>query len=67
MCCSSEIGYCDICHMEKPLSRKYYYYDIDCECCNGNTHFEIVRHCKDCTPIPPRKITVYIQPMNERN
>lgn len=47
-----EINICDTCKQVKPVSRKYYYYNIKCECHNNN-HFEIVWHCKDCEPIEP--------------
>lgn len=48
-----EMGYCDSCHQYKQVQRKYYHYAINCECCGGTTHFEIVRYCEDCTPCPP--------------
>lgn len=47
-----EFGKCDVCHIEKPLERKYYYYAINCEC-HSPKHFELVRHCKDCIPNKP--------------
>lgn len=60
-----EIGTCKFCGAENvPLQRKYYYYNIDCECCGKEGyHFEIVKHCKDCTPRPPRIITVEMKPI----
>jgi hypothetical protein len=48
-----EYGACEVCYKEAPLSRKYYHYDIKCEC-HSPKHFEIVRHCKDCTPKEPK-------------
>lgn len=59
------IGKCEICGKENvELTRKYYYYDIKCEC-HSPKHFVIVEHCKDCIPKPPKKITVEIKPINE--
>lgn len=54
-----EIDYCYICKKLKPLRRKYYSYNIKCECClNGGIakHFELVKHCSDCKPVPPMTI-----------
>ena len=56
-----EVGYCDICRKKTQVQRKYYHYDIDCECCGGN-HFEIVRYCKDCKPHPPKYISAIVIP-----
>ena len=57
-----ELGTCDVCHKkEVAVSRKYYKYPIPCDCCNKlgiPPHLEIVRYCKDCTPVPPRRISV---------
>jgi len=63
-----EYGKCDICGNDNILSRKYYYYDIKCDCCNSkdDNHFEIVKYCNKCKPKPPQKITVYIQPNGNR-
>ena len=61
-----EYGRCDICGNKASLKRKYYHYNVDCECHrsiddNGeNKHFEIVRHCKDCKPLPPKETKVSI-------
>ena len=68
--CDSEFGKCDICGKEAPLSRKYYHYDIDCECCHSiinskNHHFELVRHCKNCEPKPPKWIRLVKKPIDE--
>lgn len=55
-----ESGTCDICGTDNvPLNRKYYHYDIKCEC-HSPSHFEMVRHCKYCVPEEPRvsKFTV---------
>ena len=54
----SEWGKCDCCGEERGLGRTYFRYDIDCECCNGKEHFEIVYHCGYCEPTDPgfRKI-----------
>lgn len=59
------VGKCDVCGKENvELQRKVYYYGIKCEC-HSPQHFEIVEHCKDCTPKPPKRITVEIKPINE--
>lgn len=61
-----EVGRCKICGAEDvPLTRKYYYYNIQCECCGckhdgKDVHFEFVAHCKDCEPHPPREIRVLL-------
>ena len=56
-----EIGTCDICgKQEVPVSRKYYYYPhIKCEC-HGPNHFDLVRHCKNCKPHPPRETRIVL-------
>ena len=51
-----EKGICSVCKKICAGNRKYYHYNIDCECCGGNTHFEIVFHCNDCIPIEPKEI-----------
>jgi hypothetical protein len=58
-----EIGICDICKTESQLGRTYFHYDIKCECHSPN-HFELVVHCKNCTPQPPTKTNVTIRPIN---
>lgn len=59
------VGKCDICGKENvELERKYYYYNIKCEC-HSPQHFEIVDHCKACIPKPPKKTTIYIEPINK--
>ena len=62
-----EYGKCDMCGKEAPLSRKYYRYDIKCDCCNSkkDDHFELVRYCSECKPKPPRVVKVIIAPNNE--
>lgn len=62
-----EISHCDICHKKTQVNRKYYYYPIDCDCCVGQYHFEIIKHCKDCAPEPPKKISVIMNPIEKRN
>jgi len=58
-----ELGRCSICGKDRPVSRKYYYYDIKCECCNGkdDDHFEIVWHCNLCKPVPPEIVSLVIK------
>lgn len=66
----SEAGKCEVCGKENVgLRRKYYYYNITCECCGGDDHFEFIRHCNDCTPKPPIEIrpTLEMKPYRERN
>lgn len=59
------IGTCQVCGKENvPLNRKYYHYGIKCECCSPE-HFEMVEHCKDCIPKPPKKIKVSLRPKEE--
>ena len=59
-----EIGKCDMCKLENvQLWRKYYYYDIKCEC-HSNTHFEIVTYCKDCIPQEPRETKITLKTEN---
>ena len=60
--CDREVGRCDICLTDGvAISRKYYDYRIDCECCIGSVHFEVVRYCKECEPLPPERIHVVLQ------
>jgi hypothetical protein len=61
-----EVGYCDICHKKAQLQRKYYYYDVNCDCCGSSQgHFEIVKYCDECTPKPPKRINVMMEPYND--
>lgn len=55
-----EIGTCSVCKEETiGINRKYFNYDIKCECHSPN-HFELVYHCNNCIPIEPviTKMTV---------
>lgn len=58
-----EFGKCPYCRQEKPLQRKYFYYDINCEC-HSPQHFEIVWHCKDCIPQEPKETKITIKTEN---
>lgn len=61
-----EVANCDICKVkEKQVSRTYYRYAIQCDCCNtkADNHFEIILTCKDCEPVPPKKIIVVLKPV----
>ncbi len=60
-----EFANCDICNIQSPVQRKYYYYDIKCDCCNNKNddHFEIVRFCQNCVPKTPRLISVSLKPL----
>ena len=61
-----EYGKCDMCGKHGHVIRKYYYYGIHCECCGSpHGHFEIVTHCKDCTPKPPYRINIIMKPIRE--
>ena len=52
-----EYGRCDVCGINAFLERKYYCYDIKCECHSPN-HFEFVSHCKDCKPKEPERTKI---------
>ena len=55
-----EYGRCDICGKENHLHRTYFHYpDIKCDC-HSPCHWDLVRHCKECTPKHPEytKISV---------
>ena len=56
-CGDVEYGKCEYCGTEAPLSRKYYYYPIRCDC-HSPQHFELVRYCKSCEPKEPSKTMV---------
>lgn len=61
-----EQGTCDVCgKKDVQLGRMYFHYDVNCSCCSGDDHFELVRHCKFCTPKPPKKITAYVSPKTD--
>ena len=56
-----EIGTCDVCLLNNTqLSRKYYYYDIECECCVGR-HFTFVRYCRSCEPEEPNETKIHMK------
>jgi hypothetical protein len=61
---SAELGQCDYCGKESSLYRKYYHYDIKCDCCIGDMHFHVVRHCKSCIPKPPSSIKIVLENIN---
>ena len=58
-----ECGVCDICKNKRDLKRTYYRYDIKCEC-HSPQHFELVCHCKNCTPIEPTETKVILRTNN---
>lgn len=62
-----EFSKCDVCGQDAHVDRKYYYYDVKCDCCNSkdSPHFEIVRHCVKCEPKPPRRISLSLKPIEE--
>lgn len=54
-----EMGKCDTCGTETVgVARQYYFYGIECLCCNGNSHFVFVYHCANCQPIEPTEICI---------
>ncbi len=59
---SVETGFCSICRTMAVVSRTYFYYDIKCECCSGDRHFEIVWTCPNCKPEAPHRISVVMKP-----
>lgn len=56
----SEYGFCEICGHEAKLERTYFYYPVQCECCEilgeNKTHYEVVKHCEKCIPELPKEI-----------
>ena len=58
-----EFGKCEICGKNKELTRTYFRYDIKCEC-HSPYHFELVRHCYDCTPIEPTETKITLKTRN---
>jgi len=55
-----EYGKCDVCRNDNFITRKYYYYNIKCEC-HSPQHFDIVYHCSDCEPIPPKTTKIELK------
>lgn len=66
----SEYGFCEICGHEAKLERTYFYYPVQCECCEilgekqKRTHYEVVRHCEKCIPELPSEIHPSIKNMD---
>ena len=61
-----EVGKCGQCHRsDVALQRKYYYYDIDCDCCDGTEHFVFVRYCSNCRPVAPTLLMVHAKHVQE--
>ena len=58
-----EYGTCDVCKKDAPLQRKYYHYNIKCEC-HAPNHFELVKHCADCTPVEPKETKITLKTSN---
>lgn len=52
-----EYDKCDICGNKDLLQRKYYRYDIKCEC-HSPYHFEVVKYCKNCKPREPHETRI---------
>ena len=61
-----EHGKCDVCGVIGPLTRTYFRYDVKCECHN-NSHFELIRHHKDCTPKEPEYTKVSFKTEDLKN
>ena len=59
----SDVEYdkCNVCGKKAMLQRKYYHYNIECECCGGVHHFEIIRYCDNCSPKEPEQIRVILK------
>jgi hypothetical protein len=53
-------GACQCCGKDSFLQRTYFRYDLKCEC-HSPYHFEIVDHCKECTPIEPQYTKVSVR------
>ena len=61
-----EYGICDVCGREANLQRKYYYFNIKCEC-HSPKHFEMIKYCSDCVPLRPAETTIEIfDPIDEK-
>lgn len=54
------IGKCMYCLKLKNLDRKYFHFNIKCECHSPN-HFEIVEHCMSCTPKCPSYTSIILK------
>lgn len=63
---NTEYGICDICGREANLQRKYYHFNIKCEC-HLPTHSEMIKYCSDCVPLRPAETTIEIfDPVDEK-
>lgn len=61
-----EYGTCDMCGREANLQRKYYHFNIKCEC-HSPKHFEMIKYCSDCVPLRPAETTIEIfDPIDEK-
>lgn len=58
-----EFGKCSICGKETYLQRRYFKYDIKCQC-HSPTHFELVIHCGDCVPKEPTETKIILKTEN---
>lgn len=56
-----ESGKCSCCGNLAIVNRKYYHYDIKCDCCNGDEHFEIIYYCENCEPRPPSRVHIVLE------
>lgn len=65
-----EVNNCSQCEAKNvPVRRTYYYYPIKCKCCNNpnDPHFEMVYTCGNCRPVPPKTLSVGIDPIDYEN
>ena len=54
---------CSMCGTFTIVARKFYHYEIICECCSDR-HIEVVQYCSACKPVPPEFIKLALQPTN---
>lgn len=54
-----EFSKCDYCGNEDYVNRKYFHYNIKCEC-HSPKHFEMRRYCKNCFPVEPKVTTLTV-------
>ena len=53
-------GTCQFCGVQEILFKTVFYYGIKCEC-HSPEHFEIVWHCKYCTPEEPEETKIHVK------
>lgn len=61
------VGKCEVCGAENvPLERKYFHYDIPCQC-HGPSHFIAINHCEKCEPKEPRETWLCVKTEDLKN